>query len=154
MAGVETARRILILLAVAGVLGASANALSPRGLSWSRPLGRGIAAQVADAGLVPVDLKTVQGLLKTARIIDARSAEEFTIGRLPGALLVRWDPETPPSYVPVGKDQPIVVYCGNEFCEQSLGLGRWLKANGWRDVAVFVDGYDAWWNAGGPVDQD
>lgn len=144
----ETARRILTLLAVAALLGASANAVSPRGLSWSRPLGRGIADQVVKAGLVPVDLKTVQDLVrnKSARLIDARTPEEFTVGRLPGAIL--------PSALPLEKDQPLVLYCGNEFCEQSLRLGEQLKMLGYRDIAVFVDGYEAWWNAGGPVDQD
>lgn len=150
----ETGRRILILLAIAGLLGATANAISPRGLSWSRPLGRGIAAQVAEAGLAPVELKDVHALLATARFIDARPLEESAIGRLPGALAVPWDSDAPPKAVSVEKDKPVVVYCGNEFCEQSLGLARWLKANGWRDVAVFVDGYEAWWNSGGSVDQD
>ena len=143
----ETTRRILVLLAIAGVIGASANAISPRGLSWSRPLGRGIADQVAKAGLVPVDLKTVQELVrnKSALIIDARTPEEFAVGRLPGAI---------PSSRTLAKDKPLVLYCGNEFCEQSLRLGEQLQKLGYRDIAVFVDGYEAWWNAGGPVDQD
>ena len=141
-------KRILLLLGVAIVLGATANALSPRGLSWTRPLGRGVGPQVAAAGLVPVDLPSMKKLLGTVRLIDARSAEDFAIGRLPGAS--RWKPDGPPP----PKDRPIVVYCANEFCEQALDVGVRLKAAGTRDVAVFVDGYEAWWNAGGAVDQD
>lgn len=149
-------KRILVLLGIAVVLGATANAISPRGLSWTRPLGRGIAAQVAEAGMVPVDLAGVQELVrnKSARLLDARSAEMFKIGRLPGAISMPWDPDAPPKSAPAGPDKPVVLYCDNEFCEQSLRLGQWLKKKGFKDIAVFVDGYEAWWNAGGAVDQD
>jgi rhodanese-related sulfurtransferase len=151
----ETGRRILILVAIAGVLGASANAVSPRGLSWSRPLGRGITDQVTAAGLVPVTLRTVQDLIGagSARLIDARKPELFSIGRLPGAINVPWDADAPPKSLP-GRDKPLVLYCDNEFCEQSLRLGEHLRKLGYRDIAVFVDGYEAWWNARGAVDQD
>src|SRR5688572_13133290 len=121
----ETTRRILILLAVAGALGASVNALSPRGLSWTRPLGRGIAAQVAEGGMVPVGLDDVRKMVadKSVRLIDARKPDLFAIGRLPGAINVPWDPDAPPKPMPKG-DQPILLYCDNEFCEQSLRLGQ------------------------------
>ena len=141
-------KRILLLLAVAVVLGATANALSPRGLSWTRPLGRGVGPQVTNAGLVPVDLASMKKLVGSVTILDARAREDFAIGRLPGA--VRWNPDGP---LPP-RDKPIVVYCANEFCEDALEAGVRLKAAGYRDVAVFVDGYEAWWNAGGAVDQD
>ena len=141
-------KRILLLLAVAVVLGATANAISPRGLSWTRPLGRGVAGQAADAGLVPIDLPSVKKLLGSVLLLDARTAEDFAIGRLPGAVLWKSGGPLPP------RDKPIVVYCANEFCEQAVDVGRELKKAGFPDVAVFVDGYEAWWNAGGSVDQD
>ena len=151
----ETARRILLLIGAACLLGAAANAISPRGLSWSRPLGRGIAAQVTDAGMVPVALEDVRKMVaaKSVRLIDARKPELFAIGRLPGAVNLPWDPDAPPRDVPA-QDKPLVLYCDNEFCEQSLHLGRWLRSKGVRNVAVFVDGYEAWWNARGPVDEN
>jgi rhodanese-related sulfurtransferase len=153
---VKTARHILTLLAIASALGAGANALSPRGLSWSRPLGRGIGPQVADAGLVPIDLKTMRGILgdRSYRLIDVRSREDFAIGRLPGAVNIPWNPDAQTPSVLVAPDKWVVVYCSNEFCEQALQSATQLKRVGYRDVAVFVDGYEAWWNAGGPVDQD
>ena len=152
----NTARRILVLLAVAVSLAVAANALSPRGLSWSRPLGRGIGPQVADAGLVPIDLKTVQAIVgdRSTRLIDVRRPEEFAIGRLPGALNAPWNPGAQPRSIIEDPDRRIVVYCSNEFCDQSLQAGIQLRGWGYRNVAVFVDGFEAWWNAGGPVDQD
>jgi len=93
-----------------------------------------------------------------APIIDVRSPEEFAIGRLPGAVNHPWSTDRvfkPPSD-PRGweLDKPVVLYCDNEFCEKSLLMGKGLKYMGYRDIAVFVDGYEAWWNAGGAVDQD
>ena len=146
------ARRILALLAAAGLLATAANALHPRGLSWSRPLGQGLRAQAVEAGLLPVDLPDVLRLLKDGRTVflDARSPELFEIGELPGARSMPWkDVEEgrmtrPPLGLPT---PPVVVYCDNEWCETALLLGKWLKSKGYRDVALFVDGYEAWWNA-------
>lgn len=148
-------KRILILLAVGVGLGATANAVSPRGLSWTRPLGRGIAGQVADAGMVPVDLAATRELVKkkSVRIIDARKPELFRIGRLPGAVNLPWE-EDVLGHVQLEPAGPLLLYCDNEFCEQSLRLGEKLRGMGYRDIAVFVDGYEAWWNAGESVDQD
>jgi rhodanese-related sulfurtransferase len=144
---VDSVRRILILLALAGLLAVAANAVSPRGLSWTRPLGRGVGSQIVAAGLTPVDLNSMKDLVrrKSVLLVDARPPEEYRIGRLPGAV-----PSTP---LPP-RDKPIVVYCANEFCETALQLGEQLKKAGYKDVAVFVEGYEAWWNAGGAVDQD
>jgi rhodanese-related sulfurtransferase len=142
---VDTARRILILLAIAGLLAVTANAVSPRGLSWKEPLGKGLAAQFSAAGLTPVDLKSIKELIRkrSVLIVDARPRDEYDTGHLPGAVWSNPEGPLPPH------DRPIVVYCANEFCESSLRLGESLKKAGFADVAVFVDGYDAWWNAGG-----
>ncbi len=145
-------RRAAVLALAAVLLGTAANALHPRGLSWSRPLGAGLRARAAEAGIVPVDLEVVRKLLRTPGVVflDSRPSEEFEIGALPGARSLPWNrieeggsPPGPPA------PSPIVVYCANEWCESSLELGRWLKSKGHRDVALFVDGYEAWWNAGG-----
>jgi len=141
---------ILLLLVVAGVLGATANSLSPRGISWTRPLGRGIGPQVAGAGLVPIDLPSVKELIKNASVtfIDARSPEDFSNGRLPRAI--RWSPGASLPH----PERRVVVYCENEFCDKALHVAEELKKAGHKDVAVFVEGYEAWWNGGGSVEQN
>jgi rhodanese-related sulfurtransferase len=145
-------RRAAVLLAAAVALGATAHAVHPRRISWSRPLGAGLRAEAAQAGLVVVGLPEVERLLQDGRtlFLDARPAEKFEIGELPGARSMPWKDveegrlERPPLPVPV---PPLVVYCENEWCESSLKLGTWLKSKGCRDVALFVAGYEAWWNA-------
>ena len=148
--------RIAVLLAVAIVLGSIANAVSPRGLSWSKPLGKDQRARIVEAGLVPVDQKVLGHLIqdKLSRLVDARSRDDFRIGRLPGAYSCPWRELEARSATPPPQGGPIVVYCSNEFCDDALNLGRWLRDRGYKDVGVLLDGYDAWWNARGPVEQD
>lgn len=95
-----------------------------------------------------MDLKSMRTLVKNQAVlpVDARTEEEYRMGRLPGATL--WATKLS------SNGRPIVVYCSNEFCERALQVAEELRKAGAKDVAVFVDGYEAWWNAGGPVDQD
>jgi rhodanese-related sulfurtransferase len=150
--------RIGVLIAVAVGLGSLANAVSPRGLSWTHPLGQDLRARVAAAGFTPIGTGEMELVFagKSATIVDARPAEEFAIGRIPGALNLPWrgvDNGKSGTLPPRGK--PVVVYCANEFCHDSLRLAQWLDGQGFQSIAVYVDGYDAWWNGGkGAVDKD
>lgn len=145
-------RRAALLLLAAAALATASNAVHPRGLSWKAPLGPELRARAVEAGLLPLGLDAVRRLLrdKAYVFVDARPAEKYEIGELPGALSVPWkeveegrEPPLPP------RERPLVVYCENVWCESSLKLGRWLKARGYRDVALFVDGYEVWWNEDG-----
>jgi rhodanese-related sulfurtransferase len=148
--------RLSVLLAVAIVLGSAANAISPRGLSWIRPLGKDQRARIVDAGLTPVSPKALEQNRPSIlfRIVDARPREEYRIGRLPGAYSCPWRELEAGTATPPPQGGPIVVYCSNEFCDDALNLGRWLRDRGYKDVGVLLDGYDAWWNARRPVEQD
>jgi len=140
----KTFGRLLLLLGTAVVLASAANALSPRGISWTDPLGPGLRGRAAQVGLEAVPLEAVL-------LLDARPRDEFEVGHLPGATSFPWhdleEGRPPPTLPPRGR--PIVIYCGNEFCEASLRLGEWLRARGYRKIGVFIEGYEAWWNAGG-----
>jgi hypothetical protein len=73
-------RRLLVLLTAGVLLAAAANAISPRGLAWKDPLGSGLRARAALAGIVPVDPEAVRTLLKDPAVIilDSRPRDEFT----------------------------------------------------------------------------
>jgi rhodanese-related sulfurtransferase len=150
--------RIGVLLAIALVLGSLANAVSPRGLSWREPLGQDLRARVQAAGFAAIGTLDMEAIVRTksALIVDARPRDEFRIGRLPGALPLPWhdvDDGKPGPLPPRGK--PLAVYCANEFCHDSLRLAQWLEGQGYPDIAIYVDGFDVWWNGGkGAVDQD
>jgi len=148
--------RIAVLLALAVVLGSAVNAVSPRGLSWTHPLGQGLRARILEAGLHPVDLNQLSDLVLKGRVrlLDARSAGEFRIGHLGGAQSFPWkDIEEGKAPLPPAAG-PTVAYCSNEFCGDALRLARLLAQRGDRDVGVLVEGYDEWWNRKWPVEQD
>lgn len=147
--------RAAVLVGIALLLAAAANAL-PGGLSWTEPLGRGLRVRAAEAGLVPVDLDAVRRLVGRPGLLllDSRRPEDFRIGRLPGARSFPWTEAEAGRAAPPPAAGPVLVYCSNEFCDSSLELGRWLRSKGVRDVAIFVEGYEAWWNAKGAVDED
>lgn len=150
--------RLAVLLAVAAVLGSAANTVSPRGLSWTQPLGQELRARVVAAGFTAVSTGEMELVFatKSATILDARPAEEFRIGRIAGAMNLPWrDVDNDRSGTLPRRGQPVVVYCANEFCQDSLRLAQWLEGQGYKTIAVYVDGYDAWWNGGkGAVDKD
>jgi rhodanese-related sulfurtransferase len=148
--------RIAVLLALAAVLGSAANAVSPRGLSWTHPLGQGLRARISEAGLHPVDLGQLPELIRKGRLrlLDARPAAEYKIGHLAGAQSVPWkDIEDGKVPLPPAAG-PTMVYCSNEFCDDALRLARLLAGRGDLDVGVLVEGYDEWWNRKWPVEQD
>jgi rhodanese-related sulfurtransferase len=148
--------RIAVLLALAAVLGSAANAVSPRGLSWTHPLGQGLRARILEAGLHPVDLRQLSDLVLGGRVrlLDARPAGEYKTGHLAGAQSDPWkDIEEGKAPLPPAAG-PTVVYCSNEFCDDALRLARLLARRGDRDVGVLVEGYDEWWNRKWPVEQD
>jgi len=146
--------RAAVLLGIALLLAVGANAL-PGGLPWKDPLGSDLRSRAALSGLVPVDLEAVRRLVGKPGVLllDSRRPEEFRIGRLPGARSLPWDDAEAGRAAPPAAG-PVLVYCANEFCDSSLRLGIWLRSKGFRDVALFVEGYEAWWNAKGPVDED
>ena len=111
-----------------------------------------------DTQPISISPETLHRSLGTANAplaIDVRRAAAFDADDRLIAGAIRRDPATLGSWqgaLPAAR--PIVAYCANEFCESSLRLGERLKKSGYRDVGVLIDGYDAWWNAGGAVEQD
>jgi rhodanese-related sulfurtransferase len=83
-----------------------------------------------------------------ALFIDAREADFFEEGHIPGAvnLSVAAIKSTVPAGVPL--DRPLIVYCSGGDCEDSGVVARALLKMGCRDVAVFAGGWEEWSAAG------
>ncbi|WP_266031525.1 ArsR/SmtB family transcription factor [Brucella intermedia] len=79
-------------------------------------------------------------------LLDVRSAEEYALGHLPGALnipteeLERRLSELPPSH-------EIVAYCRGPYCVLSTSAAALLEARGFR-VRRLADGFPDWKAAG------
>jgi rhodanese-related sulfurtransferase len=105
----------------------------------------------------PVDLAEVRELAAAgAVLLDARTAELYADGHLPGARslpLGEMDEGLAAFRQTVPTDAVIVTYCSGYGCPDSFDQGVRLLAEGWRDVRVFEGGYPEWHDAGLPVEQ-
>jgi rhodanese-related sulfurtransferase len=106
---------------------------------------------------VPVDLAEVRELgAAGAVLIDARAAELYADGHLPGARslpLGEMDDHLEAFRQAVSADAVIITYCNGYGCPDSFDQGVRLLEAGWRDVRVFEGGYPEWRDAGLPVEQ-
>jgi rhodanese-related sulfurtransferase len=89
-----------------------------------------------------------------AVFLDARSAEEYAAGHIPGAISMPFDdvfkkPDLAKNLDDKGK--PIVTYCDGGDCELSKDLAFSLIDNGHKKVVFFKDGLPGWKSAGNPV---
>ncbi|HEY2103892.1 MAG TPA: rhodanese-like domain-containing protein [Chthoniobacterales bacterium] len=80
--------------------------------------------------------------------VDARPAEEFAAGHIPGALLLnaeQWDSLLPVMLNAWIPGQKIIVYCGKQSCGASREVARRLRdeAN-LANVFVLEGGWEAW----------
>lgn len=86
-----------------------------------------------------------------AAFVDARSAEEYAEGHIPGAASLPFDdvykkPELAKAFDEKGL--PIIVYCGGGDCDLARTLAYALIEAGHKRVLVFKDGLPGWAAAG------
>ena len=108
-------------------------------------------------GVLTVSLDQTHRLFQQgqAMFIDARPAEEYAELHIPGAINL--PPEglgesTPTLLAGIAQDRQIVVYCGQVSCDAALKVAEKLQALGFTQVRVFLEGFNAWDQAGYPVD--
>lgn len=106
---------------------------------------------------LPADLAEVRQLAaEGAVLVDARAAELYADGHLPGARslpLGEMEEHLEAFRQEVPIDAVVITYCSGYGCPDSFDQGVRLLAEGWRDVRVFEGGYPEWRDAGLPVAQ-
>lgn len=101
-----------------------------------------------DPSDVKADLdKGVQGIV----VLDARSAEKFAAGHVPGAASLPYRTITPETVAKLPKDKTLVVYCTSVACNASTKAAVRLTALGFR-VKEMLGGIEAWAGEGYPVE--
>jgi len=106
----------------------------------------------------PVDLESLQLALdnKELRLIDARIAELYAEGHLPGAFslpLDEIDHRLDAFQRQFSLKQKLAVYCNGYGCPDSFDLALKLIAAGFEDVLVYEGGFPEWRDAGLPIHQ-
>lgn len=85
-------------------------------------------------------------------LIDARSAPEYDVSHLPGALRAENEAEALEALKGIGKDRPIVIYCSIGY--RSSMLARQLKQSGFENVKNLEGSIFEWANEGREVVRD
>jgi rhodanese-related sulfurtransferase len=155
-----------VIFAIGVVLGLSFNAqlvldaFAGRLSSAAAPRA-GVAVQStvdAQAFPLPVMLEEVRELLAEGGLaVDARAAEVYAEGHLPGAFafpLGEYDQVLPEFLERVPKDLTLMLYCSGFGCPDSFDLGERLLAEGYLDVRVYEGGFPEWRDAGLPVEKE
>lgn len=111
--------------------------------------GTPLEAAVRDAGLPLVRVPEMRQMVEdgTHLVLDARSMEDYDRGHLPGAMplpLADFENAFPGIAPMLSPDDPLVVYCSGPRCDDALLLGQRLEEAGFRNVSVFLDGWQGW----------
>lgn len=145
---------VIVLLGV--VLGLSFNGRLLLNVFSGRPP-QPADAQPGTLYPVPVPLAEVRELAaEGAVLVDARAAELYAEGHLPGARslpLAEMDEQLAAFRQTVPADAVVITYCNGYGCPDSFDQGVRLLQSGWRDVRVFEGGYPEWRDAGLPLEQ-
>ena len=148
--------QILALTAASAGLGLAVNALRPQGLplvqNWTQTI---LSRYLAEETLSPQD-----GLVLLRRgqalFVDARDAESFAAGHVPGALSLPYDPFAPDLEQRIRalpKDELLVVYCSGLSCSLGPELADMLRWDGYERVLIMPEGWDGWVEMGGPTQE-
>ncbi len=149
--------QVVVLIVAAVVCGAVASALHPRGIPWVGEWARRVEALAERDGIPVVGLARVKELTDRGggMILDARSVESYAAGHVPGALSL---PRGTFYETLVGlelllsREELVVAYCSGPECDDALAVALWLREQGFAQVALFVEGFEAWRRAGYPVE--
>lgn len=111
--------------------------------------------QVQFQGVKTVNLNQARVLWEQgALFVDARKPEEFAELHIEGAFNLPphlFAEEGVQLLVGLPKDRQIVVYCGQEACDNALKGAEKLQSQGFTRVMAYLGGFRAWDEAGYPV---
>lgn len=147
--------RMALLVAASVVLGVGANFVSKKPLPLLRPLPKPGAGMPA---ITEVDAEFVEQMRAApgTLLIDARSADSFRSGRVPGALslpLGEFAAVYPFLESRLRQAKLLILYCSEPTCEDSPELARWLWDKGLKKLLLFRGGMEEWSGRGYAVER-
>jgi 3-mercaptopyruvate sulfurtransferase SseA len=141
----DTARKSCWLILAAVVLAAGINLFHPQRIPWVEDWGNRVEAHAVRENVALVQLTEMIEFLRDGSrlLVDARSAEEYAKGHIPGAISAPFMDEKIPDLVLQSQKLP-VFYCSGRECDDGLLLALDVRAAGREDVAVFIGGMELW----------
>lgn len=168
----QTLGQAALLTGLAVIVGLVWNALWPKGVAITRtrprpPLettaaeGEALLSEIAlgaggaGPGVYYVTLTQMDSLRAQPGVVlvDARAAESFTKGHIPGAISLPVDEvwQRSAQVADLAEAPLVLVYCDDPPCDTAERLADELLAYGLKAIAIFRDGLRGWMDAGRPV---
>ena len=163
--GEKSVKEIVCLLGVAILVAFVVNSISPKGIalkgSWNTDDGVISARSKTDIVVHEIEIQDVFTAKKIydgnkTLFVDARHVDSYNKGFIKGAVsLPIYDYyELIDSFIVKHPfNQKIITYCSGRECDESHKLASYLKAEGFTDVKVFIDGLPAWEQNQFPTDK-
>ncbi len=146
----------LAMLVASAALGLLVNHFSPRGLPiFPKPQPEQPASLPLPSGLLPMtpDQAHAAFAAKASLFLDARSAQEYDKGHIPGALNLparSFEARYPDLVERVEAAPSLVVYCQSIECDEAVEVADRLRGLVAKPIHVFEQGWGAWQAAGFP----
>ena len=160
----KTFKEISILLGISIVAAFVVNYFSPAGIAligqWDTAKGVITANEKNDMVLNDLEISDVTLAKKLYDsnkfvFVDARSRDDYDEGHIKGAVSLpvgRFDEKIEAFSEQYPIDRPVITYCSGRTCEDSNKLAQYLLEFGYKEVAVFIDGFPGWEAAGYPIE--
>jgi len=148
---------LLGILILAVCLGTLAQFFGPSPIPWVQDHSQSPFAKARAAGIDIVSLEQAREVVSGSGVLvlDARSASDFDKGHLPGAISFP-NATRSESYYELAAllqpEQPLLVYCSSKTCDDALQLALFLREQGSQKIHLFADGFEAWREAGLPIE--
>jgi rhodanese-related sulfurtransferase len=154
----ELTARVFVILAAALVCGTLANLFFPGRIVWVENWANYIEAKAGKEKVALVDLKQAQLIAGagTHVILDARPADDYRRGHLPGAVSLPYasvEQHMEDVQKLLTPAQPIMTYCSGENCDESFLLTLYLRRQGFTNAVLFTGGFTQWKTAGCPIEE-
>jgi rhodanese-related sulfurtransferase len=134
-----------------------ANSVHPRKIPWVQDWSRQVESKAAKHKIkvIPLSVALEKFQAEETVFIDARSADEFAQGHIPGAVSIPFqslEEQFPMIGNLIDSGRELIVYCKNRDCDDSLLLATELQAMGCSHLVLYVDGFELWKKHGGEVE--
>jgi rhodanese-related sulfurtransferase len=105
-----------------------------------------------------IDIDTLKYLVESgeALLLDARTAADFNLGHLPGALslpVYEFDRTFKDVEDLLDKEKTIITYCSSVTCIDSTLLAKKLYRSGFQNIFVYRGGFEEWTESDNPVEK-
>ena len=91
---------------------------------------------------------------KRGMLVDARTAEDYSVSRIPGAMNIPGEKVADhfEDVAELPRDTLVILYCNNPECHLGRVVAEFLTAIGFTNILLYDDGWDGWIAAKEPID--